>query len=161
MHPRDCLICSTSFTPNSKLKPNQRFCSSKCVKTNYRLNNPEKDRASKRKYAEKNKEKHSLATEKYRKANPDYYRQYTILRNRNVRQACPKWLSEFDLLWLDEIYDLAVKRGLEVDHIVPITNKKVCGLHVPWNLQLLTRAENARKSNKFDEDVIAIIKEQK
>jgi hypothetical protein len=69
--------------------------------------------------------------------------------------ATPHWLDAIHKAQLQEFYDLAVARSTqtgvphEVDHIIPINHKNVAGLHVPWNLQILTRKENRAKGNKL------------
>ena len=66
-----------------------------------------------------------------------------------------EWLTEFDLFAITEIYDISRRRseltGVEhhVDHVVPLQGKTVTGLHVPWNLQVITAAENYRKNNRY------------
>lgn len=61
-------------------------------------------------------------------------------------KATPRWA---DNILIKAVYRAAAERGMEVDHIVPLQNKLVCGLHVHYNLQLLTRSENARKGNRL------------
>lgn len=67
-----------------------------------------------------------------------------MLRYTTKMQATPSWVNKKEL---EEIY-LNCPVGFEVDHIIPLRGKNVCGLHVPWNLQYLTKAENLKKSNK-------------
>lgn len=154
----NCGVCGIEFVRKSKLHPKQKYCSSKCIKTNYRKNNTQKDKEAKAAWVQRNPEKRKEASETYRRGHREYYTQYSSLRTRKQLQAKPKCLSEFDELFLLEFYDLAKRRGLEVDHIIPLQHKLVCGLHVPANLQMLTRSENAKKSNRFDEDVVAIVR---
>lgn len=68
--------------------------------------------------------------------------------------AMPLWLSRADQQIIKDIYKtcktLTKSTGIEyhVDHIIPLQGENVCGLHVPWNLQILTKNENLKKSNK-------------
>ena len=78
---------------------------------------------------------------------PDHYRADVSVRRKKLRQATPPWA---DKAALRSVYKEALRLGLTVDHIVPVRGKNVSGLHVPWNLQLLTLSENSRKRNKTD-----------
>lgn len=68
------------------------------------------------------------------------------------RKAYPKWVKKSDMVsYYIEAEKLTLETGIkhEVDHIVPLSNKYVCGLHVPANLQVLPMHENRHKRNKF------------
>lgn len=81
-------------------------------------------------------------------------------RTRRLRiiGATPRWvdLDAINAFYI-EAAKLTVETGVphEVDHIVPIDGKIVSGLHVPWNLQILTRTQNRSKANKLKaEDIV-------
>ena len=84
---------------------------------------------------------------KYEKKNLGKGRARVAARKAAKLQATPVWV---DKKALKDFYILATKRGLTVDHIIPLKHPQVCGLHVPWNLQLLSLSENSRKNNRFD-----------
>ena len=63
--------------------------------------------------------------------------------------ALPSWAIHEDI---EKVYAKAARLGLEVDHIIPLRGKEVCGLHVEDNLRLLTKLENQRKGNRFDQE---------
>lgn len=62
--------------------------------------------------------------------------------------ATPPWLNDIQLAEMKRIY-LGAPEGYHVDHIVPLKSPLVCGLHVPWNLQVIPEGENLLKSNKY------------
>lgn len=79
----------------------------------------------------------------------------TKARRRKHREATPKWLSRKQRSEIRQIYQIAITmtqttgEQYVVDHIVPLRSEAVCGLHVPWNLRVITQEENLKKSNKF------------
>lgn len=79
----------------------------------------------------------------------------TKSRRRKHREATPKWLTVAQKATMREIYKIAITmtqttgEQYVVDHIVPLRSHEVCGLHVPWNLRVITQEENLKKSNKL------------
>lgn len=109
--------------------------------------------------------RHREASEAWREANPEkmkdarraYYRanphvQAEVTRRRQARQiqATPAWANVQAMqAYYAEAKRLEGETGIrhEVDHIIPLQGKIVCGLHCEANLQVLPMTQNRRKSN--------------
>jgi hypothetical protein len=96
-------------------------------------------------YKLKNKDKIREANRLYRLNNPHIKNTANAIRRATKLNATPKFAN---LKKIKEIYKNCPK-GFHVDHIIPLKNKLVCGLHVEWNLQYLPAKENLSKSNKL------------
>ncbi len=76
------------------------------------------------------------------------------IRRASQLSATPDWLTPEQRREMKAFYSEAAERtrktGVphEVDHIVPLQGKGVRGLHVPWNLQVITAKDNLKKGNK-------------
>lgn len=76
---------------------------------------------------------------------------------RNARKLCatPDWLTVVQKAEIVALYAESARLTREtgvlhnVDHIIPLNHPDVCGLHVPWNLQVITAKANMSKSNRF------------
>lgn len=134
-----------------------------------RAANPESHRRANREYAKRNRreetQRHANWYERNKDARASWLRDYrkrpdiqakrtaeAAVRRTQKRKACPKWVDR-KALWA--VYEEARRRSNasgtkhHVDHIVPLVHPLVCGLHAPWNLQILTAEENLQKSNSF------------
>lgn len=92
---------------------------------------------------------------KYYARNTHKHSQLVRARQAGLKKATPDWLTEAHKLEMSDLYWLARDLSTfgdepyEVDHIVPLKGRDICGLHVPWNLQVLPRSINRSKHNGY------------
>lgn len=134
-------------------------CSSSTVC--YAVNSESKSRARvaneewKRANPERYKERRLATLRRYYKNNPHAAARNCAKRRASKLQATPPWLTAEHWAEIEATYKqaafLSAETGIkhEVDHIDPLQGETVCGLHVPWNLQVLPRPVNRSKSNKL------------
>jgi len=107
----------------------------------FRKNNPLSHRKSAKSWKDRNKARHALHMANYR---------------ASKKLACPPWAKTDEVkaqieshyehaLWLSKVTD----SKFHVDHIVPLNNDFVCGLHVPCNLMVLEASDNLVKNNHW------------
>jgi len=148
-----CQNCQNNFIDTCSTQT-ARFCSRKCKGASYRKNRSNSGSEYFRLYREQNKARHKILTANWQKLNRDKCNAYLAKYRAAKLSQTPRWLNDKHLhsielyysvaKWIGEILDIEV----EVDHIIPLQGDNVRGLHVPWNLQLLTAKENGIKGNK-------------
>lgn len=137
----------------------------------WRARNPARAKQADREWAGKNRERVNASSRRYTARNPGkstassaaYYKAHPskatakAARYKALRlKATTKWASGFII---SEAYDLARLRAKatgiewEVDHIVPLQSKLVCGLHCEANLQVIPAVANNKKGNRHWPDM--------
>ena len=163
-----CKACgvknATQWIENNREKYNARIRNDRALNPkkykqwadNYRKSNPEHYKKIKQIWVKNNQEKRKATIKKYTNANKAVLNEKVMRRNAHKIKATASW---FDASIAEAIYSLAKKKsellGIEhqVDHIVPLNSKFVCGLHVQHNLQVISATENKSKSNRWWPDM--------
>lgn len=160
---KTCIACDESknlcdFKKNIKCKDGRtnkcKLCANRQMKE-WRKINPTHSKGNKNEvnkaWAERNKEQVSKRNKEYRTKNRYKINAWASARRARLLMATPDWLSDTHVKEIELFYQIAswYDEPMHVDHIVPLQGKNVCGLHVPWNLQILPAEENRRKHNSW------------
>jgi hypothetical protein len=156
---KTCAVCEKEFASSRR-----KYCSEDCRLESKRITARKWNRENKEKHAKHqrdHKERDPVAFRVKEKAyynnknlvDPGYYRQKTASYEAAKLNATPKWLTDEHKVDIAKMYAhadrLSAMTGIphHVDHIHPLRGKLSKGLHVPWNLQVLTDSENCSKTN--------------
>lgn len=123
---------------------------------NAEWNKTNRDRKNERnrKFRKLNPSSHRESVRQWKEKNPSLDNLHKAARRLGRLKACPDWVKTEPLAsqilshyqhaqWLTE----TMGESFQVDHIIPLKSDFVCGLHVPWNLIVLTAEDNRAKSN--------------
>ena len=116
----------------------------------YKENNIERVIEIGKAYYRKNKETLNKSTAIWKRNNKDKVNATGAKRRAKQKQAIPLWFEEQEV---KHIYKIAKEKNLVVDHIIPLNNKEVCGLHTQDNLRCIPEHLNLVKSNRYWPDM--------
>jgi len=109
-----------------------------------------------RKWYSDNKDHAKERIAAWKRDNPDCVAQINAKRRASKTTATPSWANHgyMKLFYkLAKIEEDRTGRKVQVDHMVPIKSKYVCGLHCEANMQLLFAEDNASKANRHWPDM--------
>jgi hypothetical protein len=110
-----------------------------------------------KRWREENREAYRKYVKHWGEENQDKRNARTAKRRAAKLQRTPHWLTKNQLDEIETFYTAALAFRLytgqeyHVDHIVPLQGKNVSGLHVPWNLRVISAIDNLKKSNLFED----------
>ena len=147
-----CRVCQSAY--NKEYRKKNREALLKADRDRY-ANNTESIKAKSAKYKADNKDYYDAYNKTYYKFNKHKFLAANSKRRKVILKATPDWLTKEQKVQIEDVYwlaqDLKAVSGesYHVDHIIPLQGKNICGLHVPWNLQILPADLNLKKGNRY------------
>lgn len=137
-----CVVCRRQRNTERKQRNPEHTAA---LLVNWKRAHPEKVKAHKHTDYLRHTDRINRHTKQWRADNPGKLNATTARRRAQLLRATPPW-ANFEII--RGLYVLGRKLGQEVDHVVPLRSKLVCGLHCEANLQLLPLRANRSKGNR-------------
>lgn len=150
---RQCKVCVSTYNKTYRASNGSRISASK---KQWAVDNADYKAEQDRKYAQSHLDKRAMARGKWDAANPGKSSAAKKLNATARKKRAPAWLTDDDKWMLAQAYELAALRtkmfgfAWHVDHVIPLNGRRVSGLHVPTNLQVIPGIENAKKYNRYE-----------
>lgn len=147
-----CLFCDAEFIQKNKRGRKQKYCSHSCSCKDYHQKHKEQIYNRKKTYYINTKEIHNKVCSVWYLNNKEKRLALNVKYLRAKNNQTPVWANQkyIELFYkLAKIEEKRIGKKIEVDHIIPLKGKNVCGLHCESNLQLLLASDNRIKKNKF------------
>ena len=156
MHDKICTKCKqlkpvSDFSKDAKAIGGHRSYCKTCSAIHRAENKTRKMETDRARYLARAPEFRAYASE-YRADHREQCNAYDARRDAMKKLATPQWASKRKIR---SFYESAQARTQEtgvmchVDHVVPLMHPLVCGLHCESNLQIISRADNQSKRNRF------------
>ena len=159
----------------------QHYCKI-CASTNYRdwvkdNTNLEKNKIYNAIYRLKNQKKIKETRAKWTKTEKGkiHTSRHTANRQDRIKQATPPWITKTQLVEIKAFYTMCKEKNknikdqklkLSVNHLIPIVTTDTgttvgkhiaSGLHVPWNMKLVSRSENSKIACSMDPTLYKVL----
>lgn len=146
---------SNAYSKKSKQKSQKNKPSSRKPKLEGSYYSRNRDAILERRKTPTNKERILKDKRKYKSLNKHKVRAESSTRRARRKLAVPGWFNEFDYFVLDEASSLCLIREKEtgipwhIDHMFPLANNDICGLHCAENIQVIPAFLNLKKNNSL------------
>ena len=141
------------------VKAECKSCSSIYEKQRWQNNKYIYNKELKKEYSKqwyiKNKESNLIKCRIWSQNNLDKKRIYRANRRAKILKATPLWANKNIINAIyQKAYLISKQSGIqyEVDHIIPLQGKNVCGLHNEFNLQIITMTTNRQKATNYKDE---------
>ena len=130
-------------------------CCWKIKNQKWKDKNPNYHREFTKEWRLRNPESFKRSNDKYAKKNPALRTAIQNKRRAIKLNATPPWTTPEMEKEIKDLYQLAadlteiVGLPYHVDHIHPLQGENCCGLHVPWNLEVVPASQNLKKGNRL------------